>query len=75
MATEEIKPPLDELAKLYPNLSLEELKIAEENLRHFVNVAVRICEQNDLIAEIESPATPLTDSPNRSTIRSKEQDD
>jgi len=74
MDEEQSKPLLDELAKLYPELSTEELKTAEENLRRFVEVAVRICEQAERSEGTDSPIVPLTDPPNRSTIRSKDKE-
>jgi hypothetical protein len=75
MAVEQDKAPLEELARLYPEFSTEELEAAEENLRRFVDVAIRICEQAEQSAEFESSIAPLTDSTNRSTIRSNDKID
>lgn len=64
------RPSWAELAELYPELSAEQLAIAEENLRRFVEVAIRICEQAEQNGGTESTTQPLTDSESRSTIRS-----
>lgn len=45
MSKDRMRPSLAELGKLFPGLSPEELETAEENLRRFVEVAIRICEQ------------------------------
>jgi len=54
MSEKAIPPSLAELAKLFPSLSPEELEIAEENLRRFVEVAIRIYEQKKSDPDMDS---------------------
>jgi hypothetical protein len=54
MSEKRIPPSLAELGKLFPSLSPEELEIAEENLRRFVEVAIRIYEQKKPGPDVES---------------------
>ncbi|GMV90919.1 MAG: hypothetical protein AMXMBFR82_06970 [Candidatus Hydrogenedentota bacterium] len=70
MNSDKERPSRAELAGLYPELSEEQLEIAEENLRRFVEVAIRICEQAEQDSVNQSTTPPLTDSESRSTIRS-----
>lgn len=57
MSKDESERALAELAELFPTLSPEELEKAEENLRRFVDVVIRICEQETAYPDTNADPT------------------
>lgn len=65
------EPHVPDIRELYPNLSDAELAAADENLRRYAEIVLRICDHLDTHVDPGPTLTPLTPAGDGSTMESQ----